>query len=72
MNSENRQGEALAELRLSTAPTTTIKAAAAALGCDPRTVSVGIADGTIPAIKLGRRQVVLREKFLKLFEIDDE
>lgn len=65
-------GEAMRALRLSTAPTTTIKAAAAALECDPRTVSAGIKAGTIPAIKLGRRQVILREKFLKLFEVEDD
>jgi len=58
-------------LRSSTAPTTTIKAAAEALDCDPRTVSAGIEAGTIPAIKLGRRQVILREKFLKLFEVGE-
>lgn len=65
-------GMAMEEIRRSTSPTTTIKAAAAALGCDPRTVSAGIAAGTIPAIKLGRRQVILREKFLKLFEVADD
>lgn len=59
----------LAELRTSNAATITKKAAAAALGVDPRTVTVGIEDGTIPAIKLGRRVVIPREKFLKLFEV---
>lgn len=57
----------LAELRASSALTITRKDAAAALGVDPRTVTVGIEDGTIPAIKLGRRVVIPRAKFLALF-----
>jgi len=44
--------------------------AAAALGVDPRTVTAGIANGTIPSVKLGRRLVIPREKFLKLFDPD--
>lgn len=44
--------------------------AAAALGVDPRTITAGIANGTIPAVKLGRRVVIPREKFLKLFDPD--
>jgi excisionase family DNA binding protein len=42
--------------------------AAEALGVDPRTVTAGIENGTIPAVKLGRRVVIPREKFLKLFD----
>jgi len=42
--------------------------AALALGVDPRTVSAGIDNGTIPAVKLGRRVVIPREKFLRLFD----
>ncbi len=45
--------------------------AAAALGVDPRTVTAGIEQGTIPAVKLGRRLVIPREKFLRLFAPDD-
>lgn len=45
--------------------------AAAALGVDPRTVTAGIDDGTIPSVKLGRRVVIPREKFLKIFDPDD-
>lgn len=45
--------------------------AAAALGVDPRTVTTGIENGTIPAVKLGKRTVIPREKFLKLFDPDD-
>ena len=44
--------------------------AAAALGVDPRTVTAGIENGTIPSVKLGRRVVIPREKFLKLFDPD--
>lgn len=42
--------------------------AAAALGVDPRTVTAGIENGTIPSVKLGRRLVIPREKFLKIFD----
>ena len=45
--------------------------AAAALGVDPRTVTAGIEEGTIPAVKLGRRLVIPREKFLKIFDPGD-
>lgn len=45
--------------------------AAAALGVDPRTVTAGIENGTIPAVKLGKRVVIPREKFLRLFDPDD-
>lgn len=40
--------------------------AAEALGVDPRTIMVGI-EGTIPSVKIGRRIVIPREKFLALF-----
>lgn len=45
--------------------------AAAALGVDPRTVTAGIEQGTIPAVKLGRRLVIPREKFLRIFDPRD-
>ena len=41
--------------------------AAEALGVDPRTITVSINDGTIPSVKLGRRIVIPREKFLAMF-----
>lgn len=56
----------------STALTINKKDAAEALGVDPRTITVGIANGTIPSIKLGRRVLIPREKFLKLFEVTDD
>lgn len=46
--------------------------AALALGVDPRTVTAGIDNGTIPSVKLGRRVVIPREKFLRLFDPDAE
>lgn len=45
----------------------TRKEAAEALGVDPRTITVSIEDGTIPSVKLARRVVIPREKFLALF-----
>lgn len=45
----------------------TITETAKILGVNPRTVSKGIADGTIPCVALGRRRLVPREKLLALF-----
>ncbi|WP_206050796.1 helix-turn-helix domain-containing protein [Nocardioides speluncae] len=58
----------LDDLRKSTKATISLTEAGAALGVAPRTVSTGIAEGNIPAIKLGRRVVIPREKFLALFD----
>ena len=41
-----------------------------ALGVDPRTVTAGIENGSIPSVKLGRRVVIPREKFLRIFDPD--
>ena len=62
----------LAEARASNAATLTRIEAGAIAGVDPRTITAGIKDGTIPAIRLGRRVVIPREKFLKLFEVGDD
>lgn len=43
------------------------KVVAEALGVDPRTITTSINEGTIPHVKLGRRIVIPREKFLALF-----
>ncbi len=59
----------LETLRASTAPTITMKVAATVLEVDPRTVSAGVKEGTIPSVRIGRRIVIPREKFLKLFEV---
>ena len=48
----------------------TRKEAAEALGVDPRTITTSINDGTIPSVRLGRRIVIPREKFLALFADD--
>ena len=44
--------------------------AARALGVDPRTITAGIENGTLPSVQLGRRVVIPRETFLRLFEPD--
>lgn len=63
------RNQELEEIRASNSYTITRLEAAAVLGVDPRTVTQGIKEGNIPAIKLGRRVVIPREKFLKLFEV---
>lgn len=60
----------LDELRQRRSLIITRQEAAEALGVDPRTITVGIDDGAIPSVKLGRRVVIPREKFLRLFEAD--
>jgi hypothetical protein len=35
-------------------------------------VTAGIENGSIPSVKLGRRVVIPREKFLRLFDPDAE
>lgn len=55
-------------LRESRSVVITRKDAAEALGVDPRTITVGINDGTIPSVKLGRRVVIPRERFLRIFD----
>ena len=42
----------------------------AALGVDPMTVTAGVENGTIPSVKFGRRVIVPRERFLKLFDAE--
>jgi excisionase family DNA binding protein len=37
------------------------------LGLDPRTVSRAIEDGEIPAVKIGRQQLVPKNALLKMF-----
>lgn len=58
------------QLRASRSLIITRTEAAHALGVDPRMVTAGIDNGTIPAVKLGRRVVIPREKFLRLFDPD--
>lgn len=60
------------QLRESRSLVITRTEAAAALGVDPRTVTAGIESGSIPSVRLGRRVVIPREKFLHLFDPDAE
>ena len=57
----------LDDLRRSRSAVITRTEAAAALGVDPRTITTSIDNGTIPSVRLGRRIVIPREKFLALF-----
>lgn len=58
------------QLRESRSLVITRTEAAAALGLDPRTVTAGIESGSISSVELGRRVVIPREKFLRLFDPD--
>lgn len=68
MTTKLEPGVTISYLRDCSALTITRKDAAEALGVDPRTVTAGIGNGTIPAIKLGRRVLIPRAKFLAMFE----
>ena len=57
------------DLRASKSATISRREAADALDIDPRTVTAGIKEGTIPSLKVGRRVLIPREKFLALFDI---
>ncbi len=61
----------LDDLRASRNAVITRAEAAAALGVDPRTITASIENGSIPSVKLGRRVVIPREKFLRIFDGDD-
>ena len=56
------------ELRDSSSATISRKDVADVLGIDPRTVTEGIKQGNIPSLKIGRRVLVPRERFLALFD----
>ena len=43
---------------------------AALLAVDPRTVDHAIGDGTIPAVRLGRRVLIPRRPFLEVFGVE--
>lgn len=62
----------LEQVKVSSAAVLTRKAVAELLGVDPRTVDAGIEDGTIPSIRVGRRVLIPREKFLKLLGAEDD
>jgi hypothetical protein len=46
--------------------------AATLLKCDPRTVSRGILDGSIPSISLGKRTLIPLRPFLRLLGADKD
>lgn len=56
----------LETLRASNCAIVTRVEAGELFGCDPRTITQGIKDGTIPSIRLGRRVVIPREPLLAL------
>ncbi len=58
----------LADLKRMTDAAVHVRVAADVLGVDPRTVTHGIAAGTVPAVKIGRRVLVLREPLIRLLE----
>lgn len=58
----------LDELRASRSAVITRAEAAAALGVDPRTITASIENGSIPSVRLERRVVIPRERFLRLFD----
>jgi excisionase family DNA binding protein len=62
----------LNRVRESSAATLTRTEVAQVMQVDPRTVTEGIRQGIIPAIKLGRRILIPREKFLALFDAPRE
>ena len=45
---------------------------ASLLAVDPRTVDHAIEDGTIPAVRLGRRVLIPRRPFLETFGVEPE
>lgn len=49
-----------------TKPTMSVREASELLDLDPRTVSKAIEEGTIPAMKIGRRILVLREPLMRM------
>jgi excisionase family DNA binding protein len=60
----------LEELRQSTAATVTIADTSSVLGVDPRTVSHAIANGELPAIKVGRRILIVRERLVAMLTVE--
>lgn len=62
----------LDDLQTSTSATLTVTATGEILGLDPRTVMRGVEDGTIPAIRIGRRVVIPRLPLLKMLTGDEQ
>lgn len=52
--------------QLAEKPIMTVAETGRLLGCDARTVSRAIEDGTIKSVKIGRRILVLREPLMRM------
>ncbi len=59
----------LEEAKVAKAAVLTRNEVAGILQVNPRTVTEGIRQGTIPAIKVGRRVVIPREPFIAMFAV---
>ncbi|MGO2750295.1 MAG: helix-turn-helix domain-containing protein [Pseudoclavibacter sp.] len=70
--SDDKQPLTLDELRASKLAVLSRQQVADILGVDPRTVSAGVEEGNIPALKIGRRVLIPRDRFLALFDVRDE
>ncbi|MFE5789099.1 MerR family transcriptional regulator [Rhodococcus erythropolis] len=62
----------LKEVQESGSPTIPVQTGAELAGIDVRTFRKGIEDGTIPAIRIGKRVLVLREPFLALLGVTND
>jgi len=60
----------LADVRKSTAAALTQSEVAQVMGVDRRTVARAIQEGTVPAVKFGRRVLIPREQFLAMFSVN--
>lgn len=60
----------LADVRKSPAAALTLAEVAQVLDVDRRTVARAIQEGTVPAVKFGRRVLIPREPFLAMFSVN--
>lgn len=65
-----RTSDALDLIRRSASASITVKEAAAVLGVDPRTAAAALSvhGGDIPSLRVGKRIVIPRERFLAFFD----
>lgn len=62
----------LEDLRASKSAAISVREASEVLGLDPRTVTDEIRKGGIPSIRVGRRILVPRDRFLALFAVEEQ
>jgi len=62
----------LQDARNSSAATLTRAQVARLMDVDPRTVTTAIKNGALPSIRLGRRVLIPRERFLSMFDPNSE